>query len=210
MVAETEKKGKDVKETTEKGAKEKETTEKEKKGKSTAKIAKEAKQEQHRLVRVLEYSLNGDKRIGDAIRDIKGIGHRIAKIVARRIGENKKLADLNEDEIAQLETTIKNLNTILPAWMLNHRNDQFTGENLHYIGSDLDVAVKTDIEFMERIKCYKGIRHLQGQPVRGQRTRTSFRTGKTVGVIRKKQAPAKAGSKEATSATKAKTQEKKK
>jgi hypothetical protein len=36
------------------------------------------------------------------------------------------------------------------------------------------------------MRAYKGVRHELGQPVRGQRTRSSFRTQKTVGVARKK------------------------
>jgi hypothetical protein len=39
------------------------------------------------------------------------------------------------------------------------------------------------------MRCYKGIRHELGLPCRGQRTRSSFRTGGIVGVVKKKQAP---------------------
>jgi len=187
------------KETKVEGAKTGPATEKEKsrKEKKEVKILGKESERTHRIVRVLEYTLNGDKKVSAAIRDIKGIGHRIAAIVARKLNmENKLLSELDENEISQLENTLKNINTIVPPWMVNHRNDQFTGLNLHLIGTDLEIGVKNDIEFMEKIKCYKGIRHMQGQPVRGQRTRTSFRTGKTVGVIKKKEAPAKAGAKE--------------
>jgi ribosomal protein S13 len=31
---------------------------------------------------------------------------------------------------------------------------------------------------MKKIKCYKGVRHMLGQPVRGQRTRSHFRANK--------------------------------
>jgi len=43
------------------------------------------------------------------------------------------------------------------------------------------------------IRCYKGIRHEQGQKVRGQRTRSNGRTGMTMGVIRKKLEPGAVG-----------------
>ena len=47
------------------------------------------------------------------------------------------------------------------------------------------------------IRCYRGIRHEQGQKVRGQRTRSNGRTGLTVGVIKKTAiAAAKAAEKE--------------
>jgi small subunit ribosomal protein S13 len=43
-----------------------------------------------------------------------------------------------------------------------------------------------DINLMRKIRCYKGIRHETGQKVRGQRTKSTGRTGLTVGVKRKK------------------------
>ena len=55
--------------------------------------------------------------------------------------------------------------------------------------SELTFAVKSDIDSMKKMRCYKGIRHELGQPVRGQRTRSSFRTGGIVGVVKKKQVP---------------------
>ncbi len=48
---------------------------------------------------------------------------------------------------------------------------------------------RDDINLMKMIRCYKGIRHEQGQKVRGQRTRSNGRTGMTMGVIRKKDEP---------------------
>ena len=46
-----------------------------------------------------------------------------------------------------------------------------------------------DIRKMKKIKCYKGVRHSLGQPVRGQRTRAHFRKGRSIGVTRAKIAP---------------------
>jgi len=159
---------------------------------------KDVKTQAYRIVRLLEYTLNGDKKVNTAIRAIKGVSHRTASLLTKNLNmENKLLADLNEDEISHLETGLKNISAVVPSWMMNHRNDQFTGSNLHLVGTDLEIALKNDIEFMQKIKTYKGIRHTQGQPVRGQRTRTSFRKGKSVGVVKKKEAPAKAGEKAA-------------
>ena len=42
-----------------------------------------------------------------------------------------------------------------------------------------------DINLMKKIRSYKGIRHERGQKVRGQRTKSTGRTGTTVGVKRK-------------------------
>ncbi len=52
-------------------------------------------------------------------------------------------------------------------------------------GPELDVTKKFDIQGKIDIKSYKGTRHMFGLPVRGQRTRSSFRKGKIVGVVRK-------------------------
>ena len=70
--------------------------------------------------------------------------------------------------------------------MLNRRKDPVTGEDMHLSESDLTMGVRQDIEFLKKIRAYRGIRHELGLPVRGQRTRSSFRKGRTVGVQRKK------------------------
>ena len=55
------------------------------------------------------------------------------------------------------------------------------------IGADLEMAKRKDISMMKKLGSYKGMRHRAGLPVRGQRTRSSFRHGKgAVGVSKKK------------------------
>jgi len=79
----------------------------------------------------------------------------------------------------------------MPVWMLNRRNDTYTGENRHLTGTDLILSNKEDINLMKKIRSYKGIRHERGLRVRGQRTRSTGRTGAIVGVSRKREgAPA--------------------
>ncbi len=70
--------------------------------------------------------------------------------------------------------------------MVNRRKDPETGEDVHLTGSDLDFAIKQDKEKHMALKSWKGVRYAAGLPVRGQRTRTMGRKGKTVGVHRKK------------------------
>ncbi len=76
--------------------------------------------------------------------------------------------------------------------MFNRKFDPQTGEHKHLIGSELKLAVKFNIDSMRKIRSYKGVRHELGLPVRGQRTRSSFRKGVIVGVIKKKAARSKA------------------
>ena len=56
---------------------------------------------------------------------------------------------------------------------------------MHLIGPDLTLSIKGDIDFMTDIKTWKGIRHSLGLKVRGQRTRTTGRKGRAVGVAKK-------------------------
>jgi small subunit ribosomal protein S13 len=49
------------------------------------------------------------------------------------------------------------------------------------------MARDEDINILRKIRCYRGIRHETGQKVRGQRTKSTGRTGITVGVKRKKE-----------------------
>jgi len=69
--------------------------------------------------------------------------------------------------------------------MVNRQKDLETGKYLHLIGADLVLTQRADIERMIKMKCWKGVRHSLGLKVRGQRTRTTGRKGRTVGVTKK-------------------------
>jgi small subunit ribosomal protein S13 len=161
-------------------------------------VQKPAETRLKRIVRVADANLDGDKVVVRAIKEIKGIGPMFANAVAAVCGfEGKFVKDLDESEIKKLEDIFANPTKHgIPVWMLNRRNDPQTAENRHLISSNLDFARNMDINEMKKWKTYKGVRHASGLPVRGQRTRSSFRTkGRTVGVQRKKEEPAKAGAK---------------
>lgn len=140
------------------------------------------------IVRVMGADLDGEKPIIRALRGIKGISYSMSKAVIDVSGYdgNTKLGAFAEQDIQKLEQIIRNPeNYGIPSWMLNRRKDRETGKDMHYSGSDLIVAKKFDIQRMIDLKTYKGTRHMLGLPVRGQRTRSSFRKGRVVGVIRK-------------------------
>ncbi|MCK5587977.1 MAG: 30S ribosomal protein S13, partial [Candidatus Lokiarchaeota archaeon] len=59
-------------------------------------------------------------------------------------------------------------------------------EDLHLLAARLKLKTKTDVDLMKKLKTHKGIRHAQGLKVRGQRTRTTGRKGRVVGVRLKK------------------------
>jgi small subunit ribosomal protein S13 len=146
-----------------------------------------------RIVRLMATDVDGDLPVERALREIKGVSFMFSRAVCLSTGIDgkKKVAELNEQEMKTLEGFIRNPN--LPAWLLNRRKDTETGKDRHTTMSELDLQKREDINLMKRIRSYKGVRHEFGLPVRGQRTRTSFRTQKTVGVARKKvQAAARA------------------
>jgi small subunit ribosomal protein S13 len=119
------------------------------------------------------------------------------------------LGSLNPEQIKKLEDAINNPSKYgIPNFMLNRRSEPSTGEDQHLVSSKLRFAVKSDIDFMRKIRCYKGIRHELGLPVRGQRTRTSFRGGSAVGVAKKKEQRSAARKEAATEAKPAKAEKK--
>lgn len=145
--------------------------------------------EQYSLVRVSGTDLNGDKPIARAILGIKGIswGMSNAICLVGGIDAKRKLKDFSEEEIAKVEQIIKDpIKFGVPLFLINRIRDVETGKDMHLTGADLDVARKFDILRHVDLKTYRGWRHMLGQPVRGQRTRSKFRQkGRVVGVLRK-------------------------
>jgi len=140
------------------------------------------------LVRVSGVVVDGNLTIPKALVNIKGIGPRLADSVINtlEIPKETKAGALDEAQVAAIEKKLEEIREIVPAWMLNRRRDVETGENLHRIGPDLDMQLREDINREKKTKSYRGIRHAINLPVRGQRTRSTFRKGSTVGVSRKK------------------------
>jgi small subunit ribosomal protein S13 len=123
--------------------------------------------------------------------EVKGIGYNFANAICRvlNLDPNMKIGYLTDSEVESIEKVVKEpLSFGLPSWMFNRRKDFTTGEDLHLYGAQLIYYVKEDIEREKRIKSWRGVRHALGLKVRGQRTRTTGRTGITVGVKRKKAA----------------------
>ncbi|MEM1951975.1 MAG: 30S ribosomal protein S13 [Candidatus Caldarchaeum sp.] len=140
------------------------------------------------IVRVLNTDVDGTLHIPYALAKVKGIGVNLGYAVARVAGLNPqtRIGTLTEKQLEKIEQIARNpAKHGIPQWMLNRRFDPVSGENRHLIGADLELAIKEDIQTMMRTKSWKGIRHSLGLKVRGQRTRTTGRTGMTVGVSRK-------------------------
>lgn len=161
-------------------------------------------QEFRHIVRIAGRDLDGTKKVQPAIAEIKGVGNSFANAMAvsLRIDSRSRLGQLSDKQLQQIEAALKDSASLnLPLWMLNRRKDVDSGSNIHRFGSDLDFMIKNDVEREKNLMSWRGVRHSLGLKVRGQRTRTTGRQGRTVGVkksaVQAAQAAAKAaGSKE--------------
>jgi len=163
----------------------KESKKKEEKPKGSKK--KEGEDFKYRL-RLAGFILDGNQNLTVALTGIKGVGRQISYAVIKSLNmkPERKLGTLSDKEVSTIEETLEKIDKKLPTWMVNRRKDPYSGEDRHVIGSDLEMALRDDILRLRKIKAYRGVRHSIGLPVRGQRTRTSFRKGATLGVSRRK------------------------
>lgn len=142
------------------------------------------------VVRIVATDIPASKDVYSGLTRIKGISWGISNAVCKelKLDKKRKMSALTEQEIEKITSFIKNPK--LPEWLLNRRKDYDTGLNKHLITTELDLQKEFDVRKMKKIKSYKGVRHIQGQPVRGQRTRGHFRKkGGAVGVLRQKATP---------------------
>ena len=122
------------------------------------------------MARIIGVEIPGDKPIEIALRYIYGLGPSNSKEVCERANINPHLRakDLTEQQLSQIVHAIQ--------------------DGKYVIEGDLRREIGMNLKRMQGIKCYRGIRHLRGLPVRGQRTQTNARTRKgprkTVGVQR--------------------------
>lgn len=148
----------------------------------------EERKAEDKLVRILSQDIEGKMSIYSGLTYIKGISWGLSKAICEKLGleKNRKMGSLKEDEIKKISEFIKNPD--VPKFLFNRRNDFETGIDKHLTGNDLDLKKEFDIKRLKKIKSYRGIRHVAGLPVRGQRTKSHFRKNKSKGAgIKKKQ-----------------------
>ena len=142
-------------------------------------------QEFRHIVRIIGTDLDGSGKLEYGLVKIKGLGINLSKTVVKKTGLNGdlRIGNLTDANIQKIEDVLNNLNKYdLPSWLLNRSKDLETGEDLHLMGPDLTLRVKSDINNMKQLRSWKGTRHSLGLKVRGQRTKTCGRTGRAVGV----------------------------
>ena len=139
------------------------------------------------LVRISRKDVTGEKTIEQALTEIKGVGISLSKTICRvlDLDLDAKIGYIADEDVLKIEEILENpLDHGIPAWMLNRREDYETGENIHLIESDLDMTLRDDLNRMKKTRSYKGRIHEVVLPVRGQRTKSTFRKSSTVGVKR--------------------------
>ncbi len=111
------------------------------------------------MARIAGVDLPRNKHIKIALTYIYGIGNsRSAKILGSAdVESNKKVSDLNEDEVNRIRQVIE-------------QEGDVEGD----LRKDISMHIKRLIE----IGSYRGSRHRRSLPVRGQRTHTNARTRK--------------------------------
>ena len=150
----------------------------------------ESKQELKYFVRISNTDLDGNKSISNALIKIKGISFMFSNAICTvaKVNGRDKTGYLKDDQVNRLDEVIKDPAKFgIPSWMFNRKKDPEDSSNKHLTGSTLTFIQDNDIKMMKKIKSYKGIRHVGGLPVRGQRTKSNFRKnkGKVLGVKRK-------------------------
>ena len=110
------------------------------------------------MVRLIGIDLPKKKKIVHALTYIHGIGLTSAKKILQsaKINEIIKTDNLTTEQIIALRETLENIDLKLEGDLR-----RFNGLN---------------IKRLNEINCYRGKRHRNSLPVRGQRTRTNART----------------------------------
>lgn len=140
------------------------------------------------IIRIADTDLEGSLKVAHALTGIKGVGVRLANVIVEKAGldSETRLGFLSDVNVKKIEDIIENpLKYGLPTWLLNRQKDVETGKDRHLIGSDMILQVKTDIDKMKGIESWRGFRHAYGLKVRGQRTKTTGRSKKALGVKKK-------------------------
>jgi len=140
------------------------------------------------IIRFAGTDIKGTQPVTFALTNVKGIGIKLASAIIEKSGINPKarMGFLSNADVEKIEDVILNPSKYdIPVWLLNRRKDVETGKDIHLLGTDLIVQTKNDIDQMKKIRSWKGFRHSYGLKVRGQRTKSTGRAGKAMGVKKK-------------------------
>ena len=111
------------------------------------------------MPRIAGIDIPGDKVLWVSLSYIYGIGPALGRKICADLNLNPQMRarELTEDQISHLNAHI---------------------DEKYLVEGQLRQQVLQNINRLKKIQCYRGIRHIKGLPVRGQRTRTNARTRK--------------------------------
>ena len=122
------------------------------------------------MARIVGVNIPDNKRAVISLTYIHGIGKMTAtKILeAAKIALSARVKDLTEEELNKIRQELDSQEIVTEG--------------------DLRRVVSTDIKRLQDMKSYRGLRHRNRLPVRGQRTSTNARTrkGKAIAIAGKK------------------------
>ena len=115
------------------------------------------------MARISGINLPTNKRVEIALTYIRGIGIKTAKTICKDVGipDDKRIEKLTDQEVVKIRE-------------FNEKNYKVEG--------DLRSEVSLNIKRLTDLGTYRGIRHKNKLPVRGQRTHTNARTRKGKGI----------------------------
>lgn len=122
------------------------------------------------MARILGVTLPDDKRIDYSLTLLYGIGWKNVKslLSQAKIPPEKRVKSISEEELKRITEVI---------------------EKSFKVEGELREVINESIKRLREIGSYRGLRHIRGLPVRGQRTKSNARTKrgkrKTVGALRK-------------------------
>lgn len=110
------------------------------------------------MARIAGVDIPRNKRVEISLTYIFGIGRKTANEILEKANINKdlKVKDLTEEQVAEIRRIV----------------------DTYKIEGELRKDIKLSIKRLIDIKCYRGLRHRMGLPVRGQKTKTNARTRK--------------------------------
>lgn len=110
------------------------------------------------MARIAGIDLPREKRVEIGLTYIFGIGRPTSNKILKDTGINPdtRIKDLTGEEVNTLRKAIDN----------------------YLVEGDLRREISLNIKRLRDIRCYRGIRHMKGLPVRGQKTKTNARTRK--------------------------------
>ena len=121
------------------------------------------------MARLAGVNVPSNKRLVIALSYIFGIGKKFSNDICTsvNIDKNKRVSSLTEDEIIKIRECI---------------------DKSYVVEGDLRRSVSSNIKRLTDLGCYRGLRHRNKLPVRGQRTHTNARTrkGKAIPIAGKK------------------------